>query len=140
MDYYGRDYPEMDPVPRIQNITLHAADMTDFEFHSEISEIFLSLRDQHTNYYLPGPYSCFLPVIGCYFDFIHSRDILKHPLLAVSRITALPQILDISGSELEKVELGDVLIHVDGKTFYEFYQENKWFSGGANEYGGTNSI
>ena len=84
---------------------------------------------------LSGPYSCFFSVIGVYFDFIHSRDILLRPQLAVKRISGLSQVVEIS-PDLEKIKLGDLLVKVNGLTFREFYESVKWRSNGANEYGG----
>src|SRR5215218_5552131 len=47
----------VDPVQRLRLLAFRAPTLTDREFHAELLDIFLSLRDLHTNYSLPEPYS-----------------------------------------------------------------------------------
>jgi hypothetical protein len=55
----------IDPLRRLELLKLRLAELpSDIAFHHEMSEIFMSLRDLHTNYLLPRPYSravAFLP-------------------------------------------------------------------------------
>ena len=55
----------IDPVRRLELLGLSLKSLpSDLSFHHEMSEIFMSLRDLHTNYLLPRPYNkavAFLP-------------------------------------------------------------------------------
>ncbi|HYI11123.1 MAG TPA: S41 family peptidase [Thermoanaerobaculia bacterium] len=69
----------IDPVQRLRLLlqTLKAApepdQPTEVEFHREMTDIFMSLRDLHTNYLLPAPYNqmtAFLPFLV--EDYVHA--------------------------------------------------------------------
>ncbi len=55
----------IDPVRRLELLRLRLRELpSDLSFHQEMTEVFLSLRDLHTNYFLPLPYNravAFLP-------------------------------------------------------------------------------
>jgi C-terminal processing protease CtpA/Prc len=54
----------IDPVQRMRLVDRRLEGLSDRAFHDEMIDIFLSLRDLHTNYMLPAPYSkavAFLP-------------------------------------------------------------------------------
>ena len=57
----------IDPVRRLELLRLNLKALPDeLSFHHEMSEIFMSLRDLHTNYLLPKPYAnavAFLPFL-----------------------------------------------------------------------------
>ena len=63
----------IDPVQRLrlllaelEGITPSDAKMTNLDFHRRMSDIFVSLRDRHTNYLLPEPYVhhvAYLPIL-----------------------------------------------------------------------------
>src|SRR5581483_4352841 len=46
----------IDPVQRLRLLRLRQRDLDEREFHSEMIDIFVSLRDLHTNYVLPSAY------------------------------------------------------------------------------------
>jgi hypothetical protein len=46
----------IDPIQRLQLLRLRHAALDEREFHSELIDIFVSLRDLHTNYTLPNVY------------------------------------------------------------------------------------
>ena len=46
----------IDPIQRLQLLRLRHAALDEREFHSELIDIFVSLRDLHTNYTLPSDY------------------------------------------------------------------------------------
>lgn len=140
IDYYGKDFPEIDPVPRIAELVSKATNLTDMEFHEAMSTLFLTLRDKHTNYYIPGPYACYFAVMPIFFDFINSVDLERLPSLAIKRFARFSKILELSGDDLEKVSIGDILLRVNGESFRSYYQKNKWMANGANEYGGMRSV
>lgn len=69
----------IDPIQRLRLLfqTLTAAaepdQPTEVEFHREMTDIFMSLRDLHTNYLLPAPYNqmtAFLPFLV--EDYVHA--------------------------------------------------------------------
>jgi hypothetical protein len=69
----------IDPVQRLKLLlqTLKSAEEpdqpTEVEFHREMTDIFMSLRDLHTNYLLPAPYNqmtAFLPFLV--EDYVHA--------------------------------------------------------------------
>ena len=139
IEYYGQQYQDIDPVPRMAAIVNKAANMTDLEFHKSMSQLFLSLRDKHTNYYIPGPHACHFAVMPIFFDFVNSMDLKKLPLLAIQRFARFSKILELAGPDIEKVEIGDILLRVNGHSFKKYYQENQWIANGANDFGGMRS-
>lgn len=140
MDYYKSDFPDIDPIPRMNAIADAAAGMTDEEFHKEMSGLFLSLRDMHTNYYLPGPHSCFFPVLPMTFDFVTSINLERFPILVISGFTGFPELLEKAGMDTEKMELGDILLKVNGLTFNQFYDKYKWLANGSNKYANMRAV
>jgi Peptidase family S41 len=55
-----------DPVQRLKLLRFHLADLSERQFHDEMIDIFVDLRDLHTNYILPSPYAtktAFLPFL-----------------------------------------------------------------------------
>ena len=44
----------IDPIVRSAQLVEKAASLSDAEFHTAYSELYLSLKDLHTNYYVPG--------------------------------------------------------------------------------------
>jgi hypothetical protein len=78
----------IDPVQRLR-LLLQALEMTppsrqlsEFEFHAEITDIFTSVRDLHTNYLLPAPFNemtAFLPfMVEDYVDHGKRRYLVSH--------------------------------------------------------------
>jgi len=140
MDYYKLEFPGIDPIPRMNAIAEAAASMTDEAFHKHMSDLFLSLRDMHTNYYLPGPHSCFFPAMPMTFDFVHSIDLENFPILAISGFTGFTQILEKAGMGVEKMSLGDILLRVNGLSFNQFYEKYKWLANGSNKYANMRAV
>lgn len=137
MDNYGE---WVDPLPRIQNLVANAKTMSDKEFHSTASSIFLNLRDFHTNYILPQPYSCHAAIWPLFFDLVESDDVESNPKVVVRNLPKLPEVTQFAPHISEKVQIGDILVSINNKTFIELFEENKWMSGGANQYGGQRSV
>jgi hypothetical protein len=140
MEYYKSEFPDIDPIPRMDAIAALAANMSDQVFHREMSNLFLSLRDMHTNYYLPGPHACFFPSLPMTFDFVKSMNLEKYPILAISGFTGFPELLEKSGADFEKMNLGDILLRVNGQTFNQFYEKNKWLANGSNKYANMRAV
>jgi len=74
----------IDPIQRLRLLRLRQRDLDEREFHSEMIDIFVSLRDLHTNYVLPSAYQpkyAFLPFrVEEYYD----GDDRKYLVSAVS--------------------------------------------------------
>ncbi|MFZ1546731.1 MAG: S41 family peptidase [Candidatus Nitrotoga sp.] len=78
----------IDPVQRLKLVlqTLKqvpaAAQPSEADFHREITEIFMSVRDLHTNYLLPAPFNqmtAFLPfMVEDYFDSGKRKYLISH--------------------------------------------------------------
>ena len=78
----------IDPVQRVKlllqklEIAPEANQTPEFEFHRELTDIFTSLRDLHTNYLLPAPFNqmtAFLPfMVEDYFDEGKRKYIVSH--------------------------------------------------------------
>jgi cytosine/adenosine deaminase-related metal-dependent hydrolase len=68
--------------------------MTDLEFHNEMSLIFASVRDLHTNYLLPSPYrdrTAFLPfLVEEYFDDGEPRYVMTKTIAGFEHPTFVP--------------------------------------------------
>ncbi|KAJ3380463.1 hypothetical protein HDU92_005960 [Lobulomyces angularis] len=130
----------LDSNPLFQGIRDRAANMTDAELHSSLQKAFLSLRDFHTNYYTPAPYSCYRAVYPLTFELIHSDDPVKNPVAAVSAFSTFPEVVELGGAELKKVKLGHVLVSINGLSLTELYEKYKHLGGGANLFGGLKSV
>ena len=137
---YGKEFKDIDPIPRIQSIASKASSMSDEEFNLEMSNLFLSLRDQHTNYNIPGPHSCFFALSGIFFQFVSSRSLTKQPKLVVERFMSFKELLDKYNDQFELISKGDVLVSINGKSFKELYDEYKFVAGGANDFGGMRKV
>ncbi|KAJ3077638.1 hypothetical protein HK102_005071, partial [Quaeritorhiza haematococci] len=133
---YGTD---VDPLPRIADLVAQAPSMSDSAFHLTLANIFLNLRDFHTNYFLPGPYSCYRAVYPIEFTLIDSDDLANNPQVAVKALSSFPEVLEMAPDVAKKVRRGDVLLKMNGKTFGELYNEFQNITGGANKFGGHRS-
>ncbi|KAJ3187328.1 hypothetical protein HDU85_006616 [Gaertneriomyces sp. JEL0708] len=134
--YIKKDAYGVDANAGIADIVAKAASMDDQTFHYSLAKLFLSLRDFHTNYYIPGSHSCFRFLGPFVFDFVASQNPEKNPVVAVRGITEHPEFLAIMPDAVKSVKPGDILISVDGKPFYKYFQEIAAMTGGANAYGG----
>jgi C-terminal processing protease CtpA/Prc len=54
----------VDPAQRLRLLGYRLQVLTDREFHAELLDIFISVRDLHTNYLLPSPYAGRLAFLG----------------------------------------------------------------------------
>lgn len=109
----------IDPVQRLKLLlqTLEqdtAASLpSEAEFHRELTEIFTSVRDLHTNYLLPAPFNkmtAFLPfMIEDYFDGGKRRYIVSHVVTGFNHPTFVKgvEIVYWSGVPIERAVLGN---------------------------------
>ncbi|KAJ1344796.1 hypothetical protein BSLG_000311 [Batrachochytrium salamandrivorans] len=96
------------------------------------------MRDKHTAFYKAGPYGCFSVSTGLHFQFVDdSLGSSEPPKVRVIMITDNPGILGLIGNVLSTVAIGDELLTVNGLSFKEWYEQNKFILGfGANDSGG----
>jgi C-terminal processing protease CtpA/Prc len=109
----------IDPTQRLKLLlqTLEQTQATalpsEAEFHRELTEIFTSVRDLHTNYMLPFPFNkmtAFLPfMIEDYFDGGKRRYIVSHVATGFNHPTFVEgvEILYWSGVPIERAVLGN---------------------------------
>jgi hypothetical protein len=64
----------VDPVQRLRLLTHRLDAMSDREFHAELLDIMIELRDLHTNYFLPSPYAGRLAFIGVLIERFGDAD------------------------------------------------------------------
>jgi hypothetical protein len=78
----------IDPVQRLKlllqtlELSPFESELSETEFHRELTEVFMSVRDLHTNYLLPAPFNrmtAFLPfMVEDYFDDGNRRYLVSH--------------------------------------------------------------
>ncbi|KAH9271549.1 hypothetical protein BASA83_006156 [Batrachochytrium salamandrivorans] len=114
------------------------AGMTHEQFSLGLARIFNKMRDKHTAFYKAGPYGCFSVSTGLHFQFVDdSLGSSEPPKVRVIMITDNPGILGLIGNVLSTVAIGDELLTVNGLSFKEWYDQNKFILGfGANDSGG----
>ncbi|KAJ2994606.1 hypothetical protein HDV02_001465 [Globomyces sp. JEL0801] len=134
---YGHRYAKMedfgtaiDPIPRSLNLTKTASSMKDAEFHSSFIDLFKSLRDEHTVYYMPAPQACYITTTGLGFS-LTGLSSAEDPVVVVSKYTNREKVLEFS-PQVSQAKLGDRLLMVDGVPFKTWAEQNKWKNGGAN--------
>lgn len=74
IQHYGIEHPKI----RAKKLTKEARSMSDRRFHEAASLLFTSLRDLHTTYILPRPYSCYSAVYPLQFDLIDAKGIYSN--------------------------------------------------------------
>ncbi|KAJ3249833.1 hypothetical protein HK103_004370, partial [Boothiomyces macroporosus] len=133
--HYCGEYPDIDPIPRAQNLYDEAHLLSDNEFQIKAMDLFQSLRDFHTIHLASGTFRITFAHTALSFKMVDSEDLIINPKVVVSGFCKYQKVLDLS-PESEKATIGDELVAIDGLSFSEYYSLNKWTTGGANEYGG----
>ncbi|KAL2914454.1 hypothetical protein HK105_206021 [Polyrhizophydium stewartii] len=137
---YGDEYPDIDPIPRVNSLLNNNSALSDLEFHYALSNIFLSQRVFHTNYYIPGVHTCYFVVTALDFEFVKSKNIETSPTVLVKGFTGSGDVMMLSESTaLAKVAVGDKLVSINGHSFVKYFEANKWRTGGASVSGGHRS-
>nr|KAJ3421786.1 hypothetical protein HK105_002314 [Polyrhizophydium stewartii] len=115
---YGAEYPDIDPIPRVNSLLNNNSALSDLEFHYALSNIFLSQRVFHTNYYIPGVHTCYFVVTALDFEFVKSKNIETSPTVLVKGFTGSGDVMMLSESTaLAKVAVGDKLVSINGHSF-----------------------
>ncbi|KAI8904316.1 ClpP/crotonase-like domain-containing protein [Gorgonomyces haynaldii] len=135
ISHYSAQFPQIDPIPRAQQLLAQSLTMSDRDFHYANAALFNSLRDFHTTYHMPGPHTCFDFVTGVSFDFGPSQDMINNPLVIVSSFSKIQQVVSLSGPDLQKMAVGDRLLTVNGQPFADYNKQRQFNLSGANDYG-----
>ncbi|KAH6590437.1 hypothetical protein BASA50_009412 [Batrachochytrium salamandrivorans] len=126
------------PYPDLDTFRKTYVGMTDEQFSLGLTKIFNRMRDLHTLYYKAGPYGCFSLSTGLFFKFVDdSLRSSEPPKVRVVGMTDTPEVLDLIGNVLSAVAVGDELLTINGLSFHDWYDQNKFILGfGANDSGG----
>ncbi|KAH6570484.1 hypothetical protein BASA60_007692 [Batrachochytrium salamandrivorans] len=126
------------PYPDLDNFRKTYGGMTDEQFNFGLTTIFNKMRDMHTLYYKAGPYGCFSVSTGLLFKLVDdSSESSAPPKVRVVGITDTPEVLSLIGRVLSRISVGDELLTVNGLSFDDWYNQNKFILGfGANDSGG----
>ncbi|KAI9202896.1 uncharacterized protein BJ171DRAFT_444090 [Polychytrium aggregatum] len=140
IDHYGSD-----PLAVLGDIVGNARTTDDLSFHLSISRLFLSIRDLHTNYYLPPPYACNRAFLPWGFQFVDGPDYWQPTLAVAGFINAGFPLSQFYTPEVRaavaNVKLGHTLVSINGLEFGERYFEDPhnyqtYGAAGANDQGG----
>ncbi|KAH9268749.1 hypothetical protein BASA84_000045 [Batrachochytrium salamandrivorans] len=126
------------PYPDLDNFRKTYGGMTDEQFNFGLTTIFNKMRDMHTLYYKAGPYGCFSVSTGLLFKLVDdSSESSAPPKVRVVGITNTPEVLSLIGRSLSRISVGDELLTINGVSFDDWYNQNKFILGfGANDSGG----
>jgi hypothetical protein len=120
----------------VQEIVKRAENLTDYQLHSALSEVFISLRDLHTVYKMPGPHACYQAVQALSFNVVQDEKwSFYNRKLVVSGFNKNQPVLDLSKPALDAVSIGDEVIMVDWMTFSTYVSVNKFRTDGSNSDG-----
>jgi hypothetical protein len=144
IEYYGKERPDIDLIPKAQRLLQEAANMTDKAFHYEMSNIVASQRDGHLSYRLPVPHSCHSAFQALKFTvatdngslFGRERDMIVVSVVGSERF---PEIMALS-PEASKVQIGDEVIKVNGQDIQAFIRSKFFEWGGSNDSGGIRGV
>ncbi|KAH9269836.1 hypothetical protein BASA83_008153 [Batrachochytrium salamandrivorans] len=126
------------PYPDLDIFRETYVGMTHEQFNFDLTRIFNKMRDRHTLYYKAGPYGCFSVTTGLLFKFVDdSLGSSTPPKVRVVRIADTSEILNLIGNVLSTIDIGDELLTINGLSFDDWYDQNKFILGfGANDSGG----
>jgi len=125
-----RDFgPKADALPRINELYKKLSKISDLEFHTTLTDIFLALKDQHTLYHLPRPYSCYENFLPLRFKYVNMDQ--GRRAFAVTDVDTRQEILQLLPKPFE-VAIGDEVISYNGMPLYEVVTNKMGKTYGAN--------
>jgi hypothetical protein len=133
---YGGVRPDIDPIPKIQDLVLKAANLTDLQFHYQMIDIFTPLRDFHTLYVMPGPHSCINLFKAVDFTFTEENG---REQVVVNAFSGYSQVRRLS-PQRARMAIGDEVLSVDNVPIQQYLQSRLFLAGGANEFGGKRAV
>lgn len=114
----------IDPLPRLEALKKEAAELSSEVFHEKISQIFLDLRDLHTNYYAPAPLSCGTAFIPLRFQSVKVGN--REAIVVAQKLKTKSELT-------ENIAIGDELLEVDGNRVESAVKGLSVFAAGANQ-------
>lgn len=119
---------DADPTPIIKELEKNLAKVSEEELHGTLSLAFQKLRDWHTTYHLPKPYSCHRAFIPFSFKPVKLNDGATG--LGVSQLATEEVLKLVPGLP---IKAGDKLVSFNGMTPEEALKSVRLFSRGAND-------
>lgn len=110
--------------------------MSDSAFHTAASRLFTGLRDLHTAYVMPAPYSCVMVAFPFRFELILNGDRWTPHVSGFMS----DNITSLNPQARELISVGDELVSIDDRSFEEYIAEEIDVLGGANSFGLVSSI
>lgn len=115
--------------------------MTDYDFHISMAKLFLSLRDFHTKYYMPAPYACYGIAYPLTLSLAHSDDLVNNPIVFVKSFSDYKDVMKLTSSAgIGQVQIGDIVVSINGMSIAQLYTAYASVTGGANEFGGQRAL
>ncbi|KAH6584431.1 hypothetical protein BASA61_007459 [Batrachochytrium salamandrivorans] len=126
------------PYPDLDHFRKTYAGMTHEQFSLGLTTIFNKMRDSHTLFYKAGPYGCFGVSTGLLFKLVDdSLGSSAPPKVRVVGVADVPEIRNLIGKALSPISVGDELLTINGLSFDDWYDQNKFGLGfGSNDSGG----
>ncbi|KAH9252656.1 hypothetical protein BASA81_009437 [Batrachochytrium salamandrivorans] len=126
------------PYPDLDHFRKTYAGMTHEQFSLGLTTIFNKMRDSHTLFYKAGPYGCFGVSTGLLFKLVDdSVGSSAPPKVRVVGVADVPEIRNLIGKALSPISVGDELLTINGLSFDDWYDQNKFGLGfGSNDSGG----
>ncbi|KAH9250708.1 hypothetical protein BASA81_011491 [Batrachochytrium salamandrivorans] len=127
-----------DPFPIVKKLRENINTVSDEDFQLGLTDAFAMTRDRHTRWVNMPPYRCFYATTDVEFAFIEGDDdIAKNPTVVVTSTSEYPDLRPLFGEDYSKIQAGDELLAINGLSFVDWFEKNKFTSGGgANDFGG----
>lgn len=115
-------------TPKLNNIQKKLTNLSDEQFHWEMSKVFLGLQDLHTSYHYPKPHSCYASFIPI---SVKPVEIAGEIQSIITNLNERADILKLVG-DYGGIEIGAKILSVNGTPMKDVIEEVKSFSPGAN--------
>lgn len=120
----------VDPLPKLNALEKELGTISDTEFHQTMTDIFRSLKDLHTLYYLPKPFSCYESFLPISFKIVRAGQ--GRRVFAITDFHTKKEVVDLIPKPFD-VALGDTVISYNGIPTYEAVRNTMNETYGANE-------
>lgn len=121
--------PVADPLPKLNALESKLSTISDTNFHKSLTDIFIGLKDLHTMYHLPKPFSCYESFLPLRFKYVNIGPGKK--AFAVTDVHTKKEVLDLL-PETFSVAPGDLVISYNGVPLYQAVQKKMSETYGAN--------
>jgi len=125
-----RDFgSEADPTPALNEIEANIEKLSTMDFHKKMSDIFYRLRDLHTLYFLPQPYSCYSTLLPFLVQEVKLPDGKK--VAAISEVDEESEAFKFMPKPFP-IHVGDIVTKYDGVEIETAIRNQMVRSFGAN--------